>query len=81
MRARLHGSALQVRRDELVLAAEVLIERCLRRVGLGQDTVNPYRPDTLLIEQAIGGVEQTVTDADCGGLASFPRSLRHSLTI
>src|SRR4029453_18352702 len=81
MRAGVRGPELEVGRHELVLAAEVLIERRLRRVGLRQDAVNPYRPYALLIEQAIGGVEKAVPDADCGGCSSFPRFLRHLLTI
>src|SRR6266545_2151862 len=81
MRAGVHGSALEVRRDELVLAAEVLIERRLRRVGLGQDAVDPHGPHALPVEQAIGGVKEAVTDAEFGGFRPFPLFLRHPLTI
>jgi short-subunit dehydrogenase len=45
----------------------VLIERRLRRAGLRQDAVNSYRPYALLIEQAIGGVEQAVLAKNGGG--------------
>src|SRR4030095_4334692 len=76
-----HGWALGVRRHELVLAAEVLIERCLRRVGLRQDAVDPHGPHPLLVEQAIGGVEEAVTNADLGVFRPFPGFLRHALTL
>ncbi len=64
MRASVHGSALEVGRHELVLAAEVLIERRLCRVRFGQDAVDAYGPHALPVEQAIGGVEETVTDGN-----------------
>src|SRR5436190_13671240 len=59
----------------------MLIERRLRRVGLRQDAVDTHGPHALLVEQAIGGVEQTVADADFRGFGSFPGFLRHLLTI
>src|SRR5438093_12901239 len=59
----------------------MLIERRLRSVGLRQDAVDPHGPHTLLVEQAIGGGEQTVADADFRGFRSFPCFLRHLLTI
>src|SRR5437660_12806795 len=81
MRAGIVGSSLEVRSDELVLAAEVLIERRLRRVGLRQDTVDTHGSHALLVEQAIGGVEEAITHADCGGFCPFPGLLRHPLTM
>src|SRR5205823_12987658 len=66
---------------ELILAAEVLIERRLRRVGLRQHAVDTHSPHALPVEQAVGGIEEAVTDADCGGFRPFPRFLRHLLTI
>jgi hypothetical protein len=55
----------------------VLIERRLRRVGLRQDAVDPHGPHALPVEQAIGGVEEAITDADSGCLCPFPFFLRH----
>ncbi len=81
LRAGVHGSALQVGRHELVLAAEVLVERCLRRVGFRQNAVDAHGPHALPVEQAISGVEEAITDADFGGFRPFPGSLRHALTI
>src|SRR5713101_5982132 len=80
-RAGVHGPALEVRRHELVFAAEVLIERRLRRVGLRQDAVDSHGPDTLPVEKAIGGAEEAITDADFGGLRPSLHFLRHPLTI
>src|SRR5947208_1603815 len=81
MRAGPQGPALEVRRHELVLAAEVLIERRLRRVRLRQDAVDPHGAHALPIEETIGGVEEAVTDAEFGGLRPFSGALRHALTI
>ena len=67
----------KVRRHQLVLAAEVLIERRLRRVGLRQHAVDAHGPHALPVEQAIGGVEEAVTDADGGAFRPFPGSLSH----
>ena len=80
-RAGVHGSALEVRRHELVLAAEVLIKRGLRRVGLRQDAVDTHGPHALSVEQAIGGVQEAVTDADSGRFRPFPGFWRHLLTL
>src|SRR5438094_1680566 len=80
-RTGVHGSALEVRRHELVLAAKVLIERRLRRIGLRQDAVDTYGPHALPVEQAIGGVEKAVANGDFGGFRPFPGFLRHPLTI
>src|SRR5204863_2318539 len=35
----------------------------------------------LPVEQAVGGIEEAVTHADCGGFRPFPLFLRHLLTI
>src|SRR5204863_3964116 len=53
----------------------------LRRVGLGQDAIDTHSPHALPVEQAIGGVEEAVTDGDYGGFRPFPGFLRHPLTI
>jgi hypothetical protein len=37
----------------------------------------PDGPHTLLVEQAIGGVEEAVTDAEFGGFRPFPCFVRH----
>ena len=42
------------------------------------DTHGPY---ALPVEEAIGGVEEAVTDAECGGFRPFLSFLRHPLTI
>src|SRR5437660_3336101 len=81
MRAGIVGSSLEVRSDELVLAAEVLIERCLCRVGLRQDAVDTHGSHALLVEQAIGGVEEAITDAEFGGFHASLSFSRHPLTI
>ena len=70
--------ALEVGRHELVLAAEVLIERCLRRVRFRQDAVDAHGSHALTVEEAIGGVEQAVTDAGLGGFRPSSGSLGHS---
>src|SRR4029079_17938437 len=80
-RAGARGSALEVRRHELVLAAEVLIERGLRRVGFRQDAVDTDGPHALPVEQPVGGVEEAITDADWGVFRWFPGLLGHALTI
>src|SRR2546421_9048296 len=59
----------------------MLIERRLCRVGLRQDAVDTHGPHALPVEQAIGGVEEAVTNADVGGFRPFPGFLRHPLTI
>ena len=69
---------VEVRRDQLVFTAEVQIERRFRRVGLCKDAVNTHGPHAFSIEQAIGGVEQPLTDTDVGGFRAFLRFLRHS---
>jgi hypothetical protein len=43
----------------------VLIERRLRRVGLGEDAVDTHGAYAFAVEQAIGGGKEAVTDADC----------------
>src|SRR5437899_1805975 len=59
------------------------VARPLRAVNLGprQHAVDTHGPHALPVEQAIGGVEEAITDADFGGVRPFPRFLRHSLTI
>src|SRR6266545_3128233 len=59
----------------------MLIERRFRRVGLREDAVDAHGPHALPVEQAIGGVEKAVTDAEFGGFRPFPSFLRHRLTI
>ena len=75
------GFALEVRRHELVLTAEVLVERRLRRAGLRQHAVDADGPHTLLVEQAIGGVQEAITDAEFRGFHPFLGFLRHPLTV
>src|SRR6185369_15556301 len=81
LRAGLRGSALEVRRHELVLAAEMLIERRLRRLGLRQDAIDTHSPHALPIEQPIGRAEEAVADTDFGSFRPFPGFLRHPLTL
>ena len=73
VRAGVHGSALEKGRHELVLAAEVQVERGLRRVGFRQQAVDTHGPHALPVEQAVGGVKEAVTDAGFGGFRPFPR--------
>jgi hypothetical protein len=81
VRAGVHGFTFEVRRHELVLASEVLVQRCLRGIRFRQEPVDPHRADALLIEQAIGGVKESVAHADCRGFGPSPGFLLHVLTI
>jgi NADPH:quinone reductase-like Zn-dependent oxidoreductase len=78
-RTTIRGSALETRRHELILAAEVQIERCLRGAGLRQHAVNSHCLHALVIKEAIASVEETVAYAQIGNLQSCFGFWRHAV--
>ena len=45
---------LEIGRDQVVLAGEVIVERALGHAGRLGDSVNPNGPDALAVEQSVG---------------------------
>ena len=61
---------LQDGQDEVILGREVDIERRLGDLGLGNDAVDADGPETLLIEQPVGGLKDALPGVG-GGLCPF----------
>jgi hypothetical protein len=69
-RARACDAAIDVGRDQIVLATEVAVERGLGCIGFGQDAIDAHGADTFCVEEAIGGIEQPVTHCGLSGFRS-----------
>jgi hypothetical protein len=59
---------LEIGRDQIVLAAEVVIQRALGEAGFLGHRIDAHRADSLTVEQLAGGRDDALAGAGrCGG--------------
>jgi hypothetical protein len=62
---------LQISHHQIILRRKVAIKGRLRHLGLGNDQVHPDRPNSLLVEELRGGVENTIAGIRGGSQVFF----------